>query len=216
IETIATRRARMADRLLFDVVLHAGGLHDPADYFPPSNQDTLRELLKKIDGLKFDSLKRDCLVYSLLKWHRDGREKVFREERCIPPQFSALSDAYWHLDAGVEVQKAVSILSDVRLNRDYTSKILQALSLDPSPYPLILRYVRTSKPLLTEPDDIERYTIALAESNIADAWNYQRTFPEETRGQDFPSMRSRLLRRIIWWCLERRRRLHFLSWTLDH
>lgn len=100
----------MADRLLFDVVLHAGGLHDPADYFPPSNKDTLRELLKKIDILKFDSLKRDCLVYSLLKWHRDGREKVFRDERCIPPQFSALSDAYWHLDAGVEVEVRVFTL----------------------------------------------------------------------------------------------------------
>lgn len=94
----------MADRLLFDVVLHAGGLHDPADYFPPPDKDALRNLLEKIDGLKFDLLKRDCLVYSLLKWHRDGRESTFRDERCIPPQFSALSDAYWHLDAGIEVE----------------------------------------------------------------------------------------------------------------
>lgn len=97
----------MSDRLLFDVVLSAGGLHDPPSHFPPSDTNALTKLLKTIDGLKFDSLKRDCLVYSLLKWHRDGREVSFREERCIPPQFSALSDAYWCLDAGVDVEVSV-------------------------------------------------------------------------------------------------------------
>ena len=35
--------------------------------------------------------------------HEDGREEAFKEARCIPPQFSALSDAYWHLDTGINI-----------------------------------------------------------------------------------------------------------------
>lgn len=100
----------MLDRLLFDVVLHAGGLHDPPSHFPPSDANALTKLLRTIDGLNFDSLKRDCLVYSLLKWHKDGREELFREEKCIPPQFSALSDAYWCLDAGIDVEVSAFLL----------------------------------------------------------------------------------------------------------
>lgn len=111
----------------------------------------------------------------------------------------------------LKLQKAVSILSDVRLNRDYTSKILQAISLFPSPYPLILKYLRTSKPLLTEPDDIELYTVALAESSIGEAWEYQRTFPERSSGRNGPGMRARLLRKIIWWSLERKHLDHFAT-----
>jgi hypothetical protein len=95
-------------------------------------------------------------------------------------------------------QKAVSILSDVRLNRDYPSKILQAISLCDGATPLIRKYVRTAKPLLTEPMDIDMYTIALAESSLLEAWQFQRTFPEVTE------MRPRLLHKILEWCLSRK------------
>lgn len=109
-------------------------------------------------------------------------------------------------------QKSISTLSDVRLNRDYTSKILQLISLhQPNPHPLILKYLRTSKPLLTEPDDIELYVVALAESSVGEAWEYQRGFPETPVGKKgggggeggVMGMRERLVRRIVWWALER-------------
>ena len=94
-------------------------------------------------------------------------------------------------------QRAVSILSDARLNRDYTTKVMQALSLAEDPHFLIRSYIRTVKPLLTEPDDIDMYTIALAESNLLEAWSYQRTYSEgdETR--------KRLICKILDWCLTR-------------
>lgn len=91
----------------------------------------------------------------------------------------------------------MALLSDARLNRDYPSKILQALSLEPNANELILNYVRTAKPLLTEPDDIDAYSIALAESSLMEAWQYQRSFPE-----DSPT-RSRIIKNVLKWYLAR-------------
>jgi hypothetical protein len=85
----------------------------------------------------------------------------------------------------------------VRLNRDYPSKILQAISLSDNANPLILKYVRTAKPPLLEPIDIDTYTVALAESSLLEAWQYQRTFPEANE------TRPRLVHKILEWCLSR-------------
>ena len=106
------------------------------------------------------------------------------------------------------MQKAVSILSDARLNRDYVSKILQALSLSSSPASfasgtspataaLVVKYIRSAKPLLTEPDDIDLYALSLAQLSFMDAWTYQKSFPEES------GTRERLLGKIVGWCLMR-------------
>lgn len=95
------------------------------------------------------------------------------------------------------LQRAVSILCDARLNRDYASKILQAISLTPNPHSLVLKYVRTAKPLLTEPDDINIYMIALAESSLFEAWQFQRTFSERDE------TRPRLFKRLLEWCITR-------------
>ncbi|KAG2343072.1 hypothetical protein BDR05DRAFT_884977, partial [Suillus weaverae] len=194
---IESRRAQMADVLIFDVLLIRGGIRQPDMLYPPTDLHSLRRLLDVIDGSSYDSLKKDCLVYILLKWFQDGREATYAEERCIPPQFVSLADAYWHLDTGINVEKAVSILSDARLNRDYASKIMQALSLSEDPFPLIVKYVRTAKPPLMEPDDIDMYVLALANSSLWDAWQFQRTFPDSS------DTRTRLLNKLLEWCLSR-------------
>ena len=94
-------------------------------------------------------------------------------------------------------QKAVSIFSDVRLNKDYPSKVIQAISLSDDACPLILKYVRTAKPQLTKPTDIDIYLGALVESSLLEAWQFQRTFPEASE------IRQRLLHKIFEWCLAR-------------
>lgn len=195
VSEIESRRARMADLLLFDVLLIRGGIRQPDMYYPPVDIFSLRRLLRAIDTSTYDILKKDCLVYILLKWYQDNRVARFQDEKSIPPQFAALADAYWHLDTGHHVAKAVSILADARLNRDYVSKILQALALDDHPSPLVVKYVRTAKPLLTEPQDIDLYTLSLADLSFLDAWQYQRTFPESS------PTRTRLLHKLLEWCL---------------
>lgn len=219
----------MNDQLVFDVLLSTGGIRRPDRLFPPSDVESLQQLLDAIRDSSYDTLKKDCLIYYLLKSHKDGREEVYRDEKCIPPQFALLADAYWCLDTGINVpvrlislcvwlsflmfyQKAVSILSDVRLNRDYPSKVLQAISLSEDANLLILKYIRTAKPQLTEPIDIDIYTVALAESSLLEAWQFQRTFPESSE------TRPRLLHKILEWCLSRTQLSHpyFHQLTCGH
>ena len=95
-------------------------------------------------------------------------------------------------------QQAVAILSDCRLNRDHTSKIMVALSISPDSEALIRQYVRTAKPPLVEPPDLEMYTLALADLSILDAWQYTRTFNESDE------MRSRLFKKILEWAVTRK------------
>ncbi|KAI0754412.1 nuclear pore complex assembly-domain-containing protein [Daedaleopsis nitida] len=198
---IEERRARMSDLLIFDVLLSSGGIRQPHTLFPPADPEALERLLEAITHSNYDGLKKDCLVYFLLKWHQDGREEDFKYKRCILPQFAALADAYWHLDSGINIARAISLLSDARINKDYTSKVLQALSQSADPHSLIRTFIRTAKPLLTEPDDIDAYAIALAESSLMEAWSYQRSFPEAS------DTRKRLIRKVLDWCLTSKPRL---------
>ncbi|THU78889.1 hypothetical protein K435DRAFT_38308, partial [Dendrothele bispora CBS 962.96] len=181
---IEQRRALLGDSLLYDVLLQCGNIREADLMYPPLDSVGLNRLLEAITTSSYDTLKKDCLIYYLLKWYMDGRELRFQQDRCISPQFAKLADAYWCLDSGNNVAYAVSLLSDCRLNTDYASKILQAIAsapnTDPYPsyHPLIVKYIRTAKPLLTEPQDLDTYIIALASSNtnsLFDAWQFQRT-----------------------------------------
>ena len=116
---IEQRRAAMSDMLIFDILLSAGGIKQPDALYPPRNETQLHDLLDAIEETTYDGLKKDCLIYFLLKWHKDGREVEFQEKRCIPPQFIALADAYWFLDSGEDVpvsssQFLIRILTNVR------------------------------------------------------------------------------------------------------
>ncbi|KAH9478434.1 hypothetical protein JR316_0008889 [Psilocybe cubensis] len=196
-EHIRDRRAMMDGTLIFDILLDAGGIDASYMLYPPESQEGLQKLLDAIESSQYDILKKDCLVYFLLKWHQDGRERNFALQRCIPPQFSSLADAYWHLDTGINVGKAVALLSDSRLNRDYASKIIRAISLSPDSATLIRKYVQTAKPQLVEPLDLEQYAIALAESSVMEAWQFLRTFNEN----ETDNMRARLFKKVLAWAV---------------
>ena len=110
-QSIESRRACMSDLLIFDVLLIRGGIRSPDMLFPPADWPSLRKLLDAIDDTVYDILKKDCLVYILLKWAWDmdpketnpGWDARYLQERCIAPQFAALADAYWLLDTGAHL-----------------------------------------------------------------------------------------------------------------
>ncbi|KAF5390810.1 hypothetical protein D9757_004515 [Collybiopsis confluens] len=197
VQEIEQRRATMGDRLLFDILLTLGAIKDADILFPPHDVVGLERLLDAIFRSTYDGLKRDSLVFFLLKWHRDGRERRFAKEKHIAPQFCQLAEAYWCLDAGINVPTAVSLLADSRLNQDHSSKILQAILTAPDvePYSLIVRYIRTAKPILTEPEDLDVYLVALCHHSLFEAWQYQRSF-----SQGNPS-RLRLFKKMLEWCV---------------
>ena len=93
----------MSNQLFFDILLSLGGIEEPAELYPPSNIHELRRLLDAIENLSFDSMKRECLIYYLLKWQMDEREKGYAYEKYISPHYVALADAYWHLDSGISI-----------------------------------------------------------------------------------------------------------------
>lgn len=93
----------LGDKLFFDILLEAGGIERPWTLFPPRALQDLELVLQAIELSDYDTLKKECLIYYLLKWHNDGRESRFQEERSIPSQYAILADAYWHLDAGYDI-----------------------------------------------------------------------------------------------------------------
>ena len=100
---IKQRRALLSGTLIFDLLLSRGGIQKPDALYPPTTVSALRQLLDTIEASQYDKLKKECLVYYLLKWHQDGREGRFQLDRCIPPHFASLADAYWSLDTGADV-----------------------------------------------------------------------------------------------------------------
>ncbi|EJC99352.1 uncharacterized protein FOMMEDRAFT_113319 [Fomitiporia mediterranea MF3/22] len=181
--------------LFFDILLHLGGVPDPSTIYPPSSIPALKHLLDAIESASYDDMKRDCLVYYLLKQTSDGRDERYIDEKVISPQYVALADAYWQLDNGINLDGAISKLSDARIVRNYTTKIIETLALDSDSANLIRKFVRTCKPPLAETSAIERYIVATAEHSVVEAWKYQRTFP------DHYSDRKKLLHVLLTWVL---------------
>jgi hypothetical protein len=52
--------------------------------------------------------------------------------------------------------------------------------------------------MLTEPDDMDTYILALADDNLNSAWQYQRTFPDKSE------IRTRLTQKVLEWCFTRK------------
>ena len=95
------------------------------------------------------------------------------------------------------IQKAVALLSDARIVKEYSSKVIETLSLEDLPSPLILRYVKTCSPALRERNDLQKYIRALADHNFVEAWQFQRTYPVNDK------MRKFLICELLTWALDR-------------
>ncbi|KDQ13408.1 hypothetical protein BOTBODRAFT_111645, partial [Botryobasidium botryosum FD-172 SS1] len=202
---IASRRQSLGSMLFFDELLQIAGLgseHEPLSnhLYPPTDAVSFKRLLMAIEGCEWDEMKRDCLIYYILKHWGDGREKDFAGRRHIPPQFVSLSSAYFYLDSGNEdIPTAVALLCDIRVKPDFMSKILRTISLA-SPE-LVLQFVSVGKPVLTNHDDLDVYMGALCQSSrIMDAWLYQRKFPEDP---EEGCIRKRFIDMILDHCLIR-------------
>lgn len=103
----------------------------------------------------------------------------------------------WELGRLIGPQRAIALLSDARIVKENTSKILETLSLSQDPAPLILKYARTCKPALTLQEDLERFFLAMAEYNLMEAWQFQRTFSAHN------ATRRQLLHKFLEWTMTR-------------
>jgi hypothetical protein len=131
INAIKARRAALDNSLFFDELLALGGV-DATQLHPPNDPHHLTLLLEALEDMGWDKLKKDCLVYYLLKHWDDGSERQFAQHRLIPAQFAALSDAYYLLDNGNET---------VPVRLLYSLKCPSLLPHDPSRSALLLYFV---------------------------------------------------------------------------
>ena len=115
VQSIEARRAALDGVLLFDILLRTGGIENTDTLYPPRDADSLNRLLEAIERCTYDRLKKDTLLYYLLRWHRDERETYYGQAKCIPPQFAALADACWYLDVGEDVPVRIRHTARLRI-----------------------------------------------------------------------------------------------------
>lgn len=209
---IVNRRAQLNGALFIDELLTIAGIDSNAMY-PPHSPDAFVALQDAINNSEFDDVKRNCLLYYLLKAWNDNRSALFAQAKAIPRQYVILSNGYYYLDTG-RLEAAVVSVCDPRVTPDFTSKILRTLATEPAldakaRSRLVLRYVRIGKPPLESQEDIECYLLALCEnSSILDAWLYQRTFSEDPGHNE---SKGRLIDLIFDYCLYPRPRAQALK-----
>ncbi|KAG8958287.1 hypothetical protein FRC03_009285, partial [Tulasnella sp. 419] len=72
-QAIAERRAKLEGSLFIDKLFSFAEI-DALAHYPPPDDLSLNQLLSLIQNSPFDDLKKNCLVYYLLKTYDDGRE----------------------------------------------------------------------------------------------------------------------------------------------
>lgn len=100
VERVRTRRAAMSGTLFFDILLTLGGIHNANLIFPPTNKDEYSILLDAIFASSYDNMKRDCLIYYLLKYLMNTSEVAFASQQMLTQHYASIADAYWFLDNG--------------------------------------------------------------------------------------------------------------------
>lgn len=100
VERIIMRREAMSGLLFFDILLQLGGIENAQEIFPPSNREEYGVLLDAIFASSYDNMKRDCLLYYLLKFLMNTSEVRFASQQMLAHHYASLADAYWFLDNG--------------------------------------------------------------------------------------------------------------------
>ncbi|GJJ15041.1 hypothetical protein Clacol_009316 [Clathrus columnatus] len=211
IESIQARRTVMANELIFDLLLEQACIASPHSLFPPSTPDILQTLISAITLCPWDFLKKSALYFYLLSFMSP---EIAQRNTSLPPHFVALARACFLLDLGdlPSLQRAVALLGDARIVQDLAPKILQTLELANEPR-LVRTYVRTAQPVLQAFEDAAIYVRALLDQSLAEAWIFQRGFPEGS------PVRNGLVRVILDACLmpipNQRHLQHLLSLPLS-
>lgn len=100
VKRVRARREAMSGLLFFDTLLRLGGIENAQNIFPPSNKKEYSILLDAIFATSYDNMKRDCLIYYLLKFLMNTSEVRFASQQMLAHHYASLADAYWFLDNG--------------------------------------------------------------------------------------------------------------------
>ncbi|KNZ62202.1 hypothetical protein VP01_12g3 [Puccinia sorghi] len=175
---LRSRQETIDGLLFFDRLMKIANIPNFNLLFPPTHPSRLRHLLDSIEACHFDLLKKNCLVYYLLKEYRDSRETRFAIDRLIPSHFSRGLDGLWALDHS-QWQAAIRSMSDPSVTPDFLPEIIRTLATQP-PVKLrshfLMRFYQLIQPSL-DLTSIEFVLRAMCiNSNLRAAWALQRSY----------------------------------------
>lgn len=182
---LRTREETIDGMLFFDRLMKLGSIPNFEEIFPPSHPSRLRQLLDSIDACSFDLLKKNCLVYYLLKEYADGREARFAIDRLIPSHFTRGLDGLWALDHS-QWQAAIRSMSDPTVTPDFLPEIIQTLATQPPPKvrsTYLMRFYQLTQPSLGLSSVKLVLRAMCTNCHLRSAWNLQRSYGQPEREQ---------------------------------
>ncbi|EGG12462.1 uncharacterized protein MELLADRAFT_101638 [Melampsora larici-populina 98AG31] len=183
--TSRSRNQMPGNLLFFDRLLLLASISNHKKLYPPTNLNVLKSLLDSIDTCPFDSLKKNCLIYYLLKEYGDKREDAFASDKLIPSHFTTGIDGLWALDHSMW-QLAIHCFATPTVSPDFVPDIMLSLATLP---PIkqrakhLLRFYQLVNPTLDLHTAILVLRAMSASGQIRTAWALQRTFQRPDRDQ---------------------------------
>ncbi|KAK3952356.1 nuclear pore complex assembly-domain-containing protein [Pseudoneurospora amorphoporcata] len=205
---IETFRKSFRGVLFVDRVLSRLGISQGTAY-PPKGENGLRSLHQQICQSSVSSHYKISLLYYLLLDHDDihpGRSQWadgFAEEAGLPKKYQILMRGLWHMDRK-EFKYAIENLAHPSLPTEFADEITIALvrlplankrssSASQSDYTLALAYFHAAQPVFTSSEALELLFGALARTNVTEALDFSRRYPEWTRQQLFEKLLASIL-----------------------
>ncbi|KAL0468603.1 nuclear pore complex assembly domain-containing protein [Neurospora intermedia] len=204
---IETFRKSLGGVLFVDRVLSRLGIAQGTAY-PPRGENGLRSLHQQICQSSASSIQKISVLYYLLLDHDDvhpGRSHwadSFAEETGLPKKYQILMRGLWHMDR-MEFKYAIKNLTHPSLPTEFADEITIALVRHPlvnkrsstsqSDYTLALAYFHAAQPVFTSSEALELLFGALARTNVTEALDFSRRYPEWTRQQLFERLVASIL-----------------------
>ncbi|KAK9461601.1 nuclear pore complex assembly-domain-containing protein, partial [Lipomyces oligophaga] len=186
---IRGQRSKLSGSLFFDLLCsNIVGIQDVHLVYPPAKGEVLRDLFEQIDSANSDLLKKQLLLYYILKDFGLQNAKEFSEQVLLPEAHKMLIDGVYYLDR-FEFKSAMTMLTSPAVHLQFSEKILSTLlrySDNGSHY--IRIYVACKKPALDTPTSMTLYLDAICKISVSSALEYIRAIPSQDRPEYIQKM----------------------------
>ncbi|KAK9468984.1 nuclear pore complex assembly-domain-containing protein [Lipomyces arxii] len=188
--TINNQRTKLDGKLFFDLLSSdIADVQNVVTMYPPSNKQGLIELHEEIAFSGADTLKKQCLIYYILKDFTSTTASEEYAESCpLPPAYKYLLDGIHALDR-FDFKTAMTNLTKPAVMLPFTEKLLSSLLQHSEAGPQYVRlYVAIKSPELESKSLMLLYLNGLCRLSLSSAFTYVRTTAEEDREEFMSAM----------------------------
>ncbi|CAI4215578.1 unnamed protein product [Parascedosporium putredinis] len=179
-----TVRRKFDGALFIDRVLKALGV-GKAKIYPAKTENTLKALHQQVCEANMTMHHRlSIFYYVLLDFDYANKRSDYSEDFAavsgVPKKYQIFMKGLWLLDRH-EFKAALEYISHPSLMPDFADDIIIAFARHSDDPSLALSYFHTVQPVLKTPQALTLVFDAMADSSVAQAFHYSRTYPEHTR-----------------------------------